>query len=374
MNSGEVERRLPVELAGRSYEIVVGDGLLARAGAEIARLLRRPRTVIVTDSGAGAHHLAPLRVALKEAGIASEAVTIPAGEASKSMEQFGDLLEQLLALGVERRDMIVALGGGVVGDLTGFAASVLRRGVDFIQIPTTLLAQVDSSVGGKTAINSRLGKNLIGAFHQPRLVLADVGVLRTLPRRELLAGYAEVVKYGLLGDLEFFQWLERHGAALLDGDARLQIEAVARSCEAKARIVVADEREEAGRALLNFGHTFGHALEAEAGYDGRVLHGEAVAVGMLQALRLSARLGHCALQDVIRAEAHFHAIGLPTSPTSLGLGAATPAQLLAHMQQDKKVVDGRLTFILAHGIGQAFITRDVDAGDVAAVLQTDAAA
>ena len=367
-------RRLTVRLADRPYEIVVGDGLLANAGEEIAPLLRRPRSVIVTDSSVALHHLEPLRTALETCGIACDSVVVPAGEASKSMPQLQELLEQLLALNVERRDTLIALGGGVVGDLTGFAAAILRRGVDFIQVPTTLLAQVDSSVGGKTAINSSRGKNLIGAFHQPKLVLADVGLLATLPRRELLAGYAEVVKYGLLGDLAFFQWLEVNGPSLIDGDPAIRIEAVARSCSAKARIVEEDEREEAARALLNFGHTFGHALEAEAGYDDRVLHGEAVAIGMLQALRLSVRLGHCTLQDLTRAEAHFRSIGLPTTSAAVGLGSVPAETLIAHMRQDKKVVDGKLTFILAHGIGKAFISRDVEVEDVASVLHDVAAA
>lgn len=366
-------RRLTVNLAQRSYEIVVGDGLLRNAGIEIGALLQRPRTVIVTDRSVSERHLAPLQESLQCHGIESHSIVIPAGEASKSMQQLESLLERLLELNVERRDVVIALGGGVVGDLTGFAAAILRRGVDFIQIPTTLLAQVDSSVGGKTAINSRRGKNLIGAFHQPKLVLADVGVLNTLPRRELLAGYAEVVKYGLLGDRDFFEWLESNGQRLVAGDSEARIEAVLRSCAAKARIVEQDEREQDMRALLNFGHTFGHALEAEAGYDSRVLHGEAVAIGMIQALRLSARLGHCASQDVVRTEAHFRAIGLPTSPAAVGLGDVAPERLIEHMQQDKKVVDGALTFILARGIGDAFVTRDVAATDVAAVLRGDAA-
>lgn len=367
-------RRLTVKLDKRSYDIVVGNGLLERAGAEIAPLLRRPRTVLVTDESVAEHHLMPLQSALREHDIASDGIVIPAGEASKSMAQLESLLERLLELNVERRDMIVALGGGVVGDLTGFAAAILRRGVEFIQIPTTLLAQVDSSVGGKTAINSRRGKNLIGAFHQPRLVLADVGVLQTLPRRQLLAGYAEVVKYGLLGDRDFFEWLEANGARVIAGDVNARIEAVERSCLAKARIVEQDEREQDMRALLNFGHTFGHALEAEAGYDDRVLHGEAVAIGMIQALRLSARLGLCPMQDVVRAEAHFRAIGLPLTPAAVGLGNTPPERLLEHMRQDKKVVDGALTFILARGIGDTFVTRDVTAADVVPVLRSDAAA
>jgi 3-dehydroquinate synthase len=363
---------LTVELAERSYDIVVGDGLLAEADRFIAPILARPFTVVISDETVAALHLDSLRTGLNMAGIDVAAITVPAGETTKNMAELERLLDRLLDLQVGRRDMVIALGGGVVGDLVGFAAAILRRGTDFIQIPTTLLAQVDSSVGGKTAVNARQGKNLIGAFHQPRLVLADVGVLDTLPAREMKAGYAEVVKYGLLGDTAFFEWLERHGADVLAGNREALRHAVVTSCRAKADIVTQDERENGLRALLNLGHTFAHAYEAEAKYGGDVLHGEAVAVGMIQALTLSHRLGHCPGQDLERARRHFLTVGLPTSPADLGLGDTAPAELIAHMYQDKKVDAGRLTFILARGIGEAFVSREVEEADVLAVLAGEA--
>ena len=360
--------RLHVALDSRSYDIVVGHGLLAEAARHVGPLLPRPRAVVVTDETVAALHLPALRDALAAGSIAVDEAVVPAGEASKSMAGLERLLDRLLDLQVERRDVILALGGGVVGDLAGFAAAVLRRGVDFIQIPTTLLAQVDSSVGGKTGINMPQGKNLVGAFHQPRLVLADVATLDSLPPRELRAGYAEVVKYGLLGDRPFFEWLEANGPALLAGDSGLRAEAVLTSCRRKAEIVAQDEREGGVRALLNLGHTFAHAYEAEAGYGGDVLHGEAVAAGMIAAFRLSVRLGLCSGQELERASRHFAATGLPVSAAGLGLAEATPERLLAHMRQDKKVADGRITFILLRGIGEAVISREVDEADVLAVL------
>ena len=362
---------VPVELGAGAYEIRIGAGLLAEAGDMLAGLLARPFTVIVTDRSVAELHLAALENAFAGSGIATKAIVLAPGEATKSFAELERLVDRLLALDVERRDIIVAFGGGVIGDLAGFAASVLRRGIDYIQVPTTLLAQVDSSVGGKTAINTPRGKNLIGAFHQPRLVLADVELLASLPRRALLGGYAEVVKYGLLGDAGFFDWLERHGPAVIAGDGAARIEAVANSCRAKARIVAADEREENGRALLNLGHTFGHALEAEAGLGERLSHGEAVAIGMVMAFELSSMLGLCPPADTARVRRHLAAIGLPTSTVAAGLGRLSADRLIDHMRQDKKVRDGKPTFILVRGIGAAFVSRAVSTAEVRAVLEQE---
>ncbi|MBS4046102.1 MAG: 3-dehydroquinate synthase [Alphaproteobacteria bacterium] len=349
-----------VDLGQRAYDIKVGGGLLEAAGEHIAPLLRRPFAVIVTDQNLAATHLDTLKRALALKNIGCEAIILPPGEKQKSYAGFEHLCEALLALKIERRDHLIALGGGVIGDLVGFAASVLRRGMDFIQVPTSLLAQVDSSVGGKTAINSRQGKNLIGAFHQPKLVLADVALLDTLSPRELRAGYAEVVKYGLLGDADFYAWLEQNGAKLLAGDIALRTEAVARCCAHKARIVAADEREEGERALLNLGHTFGHALEAETGYSQRLLHGEGVAVGMALAFHLSGRLGLCDKDLAPRVENHLAESGLPARLADVdGAKQFKPAVLLEHMKQDKKVRDGKLVFILAEAIGRAVERNDV---------------
>lgn len=365
---------LTVDLGERAYDIVIGENVLAEAGSYLLDVIARPNVVIISDENVAPLHLSALELSLDKAGIQHDSIILPAGESSKSFAVFQDLLNQLLALKVERQDTIIALGGGVIGDLAGFAAAVLRRGMNFVQIPTTLLAQVDSSVGGKTAINTDAGKNLVGAFHQPILVLADVGILSSLPQRELLAGYAEIVKYGLLGDIEFFSWLEKNGIALLDGDVFARTEAVRRSCRAKAEIVAQDEREGGIRALLNLGHTFGHALEAEAGYGGSLLHGEAVAIGMVQAFNLSAKLEYCSPADAARASAHLTAVGLATTPRQAGMNHAEADKLLHHMYQDKKVQDGKLTFILARGIGDAFITRDIEAADVLALLTEECAA
>ncbi len=362
-----------VDLGDRSYDIVIGAHLLPAAGARIAPLLARPYTMVVTDESVAALHLDSLSRSLHDAGIQHGTIVLPPGEMTKSFEQFESLLDRLLASNVERRDLIIAFGGGVIGDLTGFAASVLRRGVGFIQIPTTLLSQVDSSVGGKTGINTRHGKNLVGTFHQPKLVLADTAVVDTLPKRQLLAGYAEVVKYGLIDDPAFFEHLETHGMALIAGDQDLRKQAVAASCRAKARIVAADEREGGVRALLNLGHTFGHALEAQTGYGDRLYHGEGVAAGMCLAYDLSVRLDHCSAGDAGRVREHMSDVGLPTL-SEIGAGSNWSAKaLLDHMRQDKKVVDGRMTFVLARGIGQAFLTDDVDEADVLAVLDRELA-
>ena len=357
MNTRET---VQVALGDRSYEIHVGGGLLPQAGDLLKPLLRRPHVAIVTDENVAAAHLNTLQTSLTGANITFHSIVLPAGEATKNYQTFQDVLEQLLEAGIERSDTVIALGGGVIGDLTGFVASVLRRGIAFIQIPTSLLAQVDSSVGGKTAINSRHGKNLVGAFHQPVAVLADVDVLSTLPKRELLAGYAEVVKYGLIGDHDFFDWLDAHGGELISGDAKARTKAIVTSCRAKAAIVAADEREAGQRALLNLGHTFGHALEAATGYSDRLLHGEGVAIGMVLAFQLSEQLGLAKTGGAARIATHFQSLGLPTKISDIPGDTPSPEELMAHMSQDKKVVDGTLTLILAKEIGNAFITRDVN--------------
>ncbi|MBW7835188.1 MAG: 3-dehydroquinate synthase [Sphingomonadales bacterium] len=347
-----------VGLGARGYDIIVGPGILKDAGRYVAPLLTQRRTVIVSDETVARLHLDVLIAGLRREGIAAETVTVPPGEGSKSFAGLETLIDRLLSLAVERGDVIMALGGGVIGDLTGFAASILRRGVDFIQVPTTLLAQVDSSVGGKTGINTRHGKNLVGAFHQPRLVLADIDALTTLPARELRAGYAEVVKYGLLGDAVFFNWLEAHGQKVLALEPAAVMRAVVASCRMKADIVAEDEREAGRRALLNLGHTFGHALEAELGFSDRLLHGEAVAAGMVLAFELSVRLGLCPASDATRVRQHLQAAALPVTASDIGAPLGVDA-LRRHMDQDKKVAGGRLTFVLAHGIGRAFLSRDV---------------
>ena len=357
-----------VELGARSYQVRIGPGLIARAGAEIAPLLTRPRVAILTEERVAALHLEPLMAGLAAEGITASALELPPGEATKSWPHLERAVEWLLEQKVERGDVVVALGGGVIGDLAGFAAAILRRGVRFVQIPTSLLAQVDSSVGGKTGINSPAGKNLIGAFHQPALVLADTGLLETLPRRDFLAGYGEVVKYGLLGDAAFFHWLEEHGPALLAGDAALRVEAVRRSVAMKAGIVARDEHETGERALLNLGHTFGHALEAATGYSDRLLHGEGVALGCLLAFDLSARLGLCTQEAPERIAAHLAAMGMTRRLSDIPGTLPGPDTLIGLMAQDKKVVAGRMRFILAHDIGRAFVTDQVPPERLRALL------
>ena len=356
--------RIDVALGDRSYPILIDGGLLDAAGAEVAAVTGNSRVAVVTDATVAPLYLDRLRASFAGAGLTLAEIVVPAGEVSKNWRTLESVTERLLDLGVERNDAVVALGGGVVGDLTGFACAILRRGCRFVQIPTTLLAQVDSSVGGKTAINAAAGKNLVGAFHQPSIVLIDPDLLGTLPDRELRAGYAEVVKYGLLGDLTFFEWCEANVGALLGRDPAVLVEAIAVSCRAKAATVAADEREGGVRALLNLGHTFGHALEAEGGFSDRLLHGEAVAIGMVQAFAYSARTGLCSAADAARVRAHIAAAGLPVAPPF----AADPAALIEHMKQDKKMSGGRLSFILARGIGQAFVAKDVDLADVEAFL------
>jgi shikimate kinase/3-dehydroquinate synthase len=368
--------RVPVHLAERSYEILVGAGLLDRAGALAVPVMPRRRAVIIADSAVHALHGARLEAALAATGIEGRTIPVPPGEGSKGFPTLTEVIGRMLAGGIDRRTTVFALGGGVVGDLAGFAAAIALRGLPFVQVPTTLLAQVDSSVGGKTGINTEHGKNLVGAFHQPRLVLCDTATLATLPPRELRAGYAEVVKYGLIDDPAFFAWCEAHGAALLAGDAELQAEAVARACRAKARVVEDDEREEkpeGGRALLNLGHTFAHALEAEAGYDGRtLLHGEAVAIGMALAFRFSVRLGLCEAEEAERVAAHLAAAGLATSLRETN--RRWPAErLIGHMRRDKKAEAGSLAFILVRGIGQAFVSRDVPEAELRAFLAEEGA-
>ena len=357
-----------IPLDNRAYDVRIGQGLIQDAGAQIGPFLQRSRVAIVTDETVSALHLQPLQTALAAAGIDSEALVLPAGETTKSWPQLTRCVEWLLEQRIERRDIVIALGGGVIGDLVGFAAAILRRGVRFVQIPTTLLAQVDSSVGGKTGINSGFGKNLIGAFHQPTLVLADVGVLDTLSERDFHAGYGEVMKYGLLGDADFFAWLETN-APELRTDMALRQQAVAHSVRMKAAIVLRDETEQGERALLNLGHTFGHALEAATGYSDRLLHGEGVAIGCALAFDLSARMGLCSQEEPSRVLAHLRQMNLPASLSDIPGELPDDDALIALMGQDKKVVDGQLRFVLATGIGESFVSDAVESDVLAAVLR-----
>lgn len=362
-----------VALAERSYDILIEEGALDRAGEALAGFARSGRLVVITDENVAAAQLDRLEAALRRSNVAIEPIVLPAGEGTKSWVHLEALMDRLLALEVERSDHIVALGGGVVGDLVGFAASLLKRGCPFIQVPTTLLAQVDSSVGGKTAINTRAGKNLVGAFHQPSFVLIDPSVLDTLPAREVRAGYAEVVKYGLIDDADFFGWCEANAAALLAGDRAAQTHAIEKSVAAKAAIVADDERETSGRrALLNLGHTFGHALEAETGFSDTLLHGEGVAAGMALAFRFSARQGLCEGADADRVTAHLKSVGLPHDLPSAHV-QADGATLVGHMLHDKKMAGGRLPFLLARGIGQTYLDKQVDLAEVEAFLNEERA-
>ncbi len=363
-----------VELVGRPYEVLIGPGLLAAAGARIRPLLKRGRTAVVMDETVAGLHGPSLLQGLGAVDIAAEVITIPPGEGAKSFGGLETLIDRLLALELDRSDLIIAFGGGVVGDLAGFAAAIYKRGIDFVQIPTTLLAQVDSSVGGKTAIDTPRGKNLIGAFHQPRLVLADLDVLGTLPRREMVCGYAEVLKYGLLGDRVFFDWLEINAAAVLDREPGPLAYAVRRCVEMKAGIVAEDEREGGRRALLNLGHTFGHAVEAETGFDDALKHGEAVGLGCALAFRFSARLGLCSGQDVGRAVRTIAAAGLPTRLDQISGGPFAADDLIGHMSQDKKAEGGALTLILAREIGAALVARRSDPVALRAFLIDEGAA
>lgn len=370
----ESTRTIAVDLGPRSYDIAIGPALLDSAGSLISERLGERQTVIITDSNVGPLYAERLEHSLSEAGHTGRTIQIDAGEQAKSFVYLESLLDDLLSEGLERGTVLVALGGGVIGDLTGFAASIALRGVEFVQIPTTLLAQVDSSVGGKTAINSPHGKNLVGTFYQPRLVIADTETLKTLPPRELAAGYAETVKYGLLGDKAFFEWLENDGADVLRGDPVAQTRAIVRACEMKAEIVNQDERETGRRALLNLGHTFAHALEAETGFGGLLLHGEAVSIGMVLAFDLSVALGLCPAADAARVRTHFEKIGLPTHVPPHPTGAWNAKTLIAHMGRDKKVQAGRTSFILVRGIGDAFVTNEVDKAELTHLLDTLAVA
>ena len=358
---------LNVDLGARSYDILIGKNILSEAGKYIREVSPAKRAIIVTDEHVAALYLPSVEASLQQQGYRVNPIVIAPGEGSKSFAMLEHLLEVMLALKPDRKTLVVALGGGVVGDLTGFAASIVLRGIDFVQIPTSLLAQVDSSVGGKTGINSRHGKNLVGSFYQPRLVLVDTSSLRTLPKRELAAGYAEIMKCAAIADEHFFAWLEDYGNDVLAGEPKALEHAIAIACALKARIVAEDERESGRRALLNFGHTFGHALEAELGYDGRLLHGEAVAIGMIMAAELSFELGLCAASDVSRLHSHLVMRGLPvTLPPELK--GTAPEKILRHMQSDKKTVEGKLTFILLHRIGDATIKSDVPEEAVLKIL------
>lgn len=367
-------RSVSVPLGERSYDVLIGPDLLAEAGRLIAGRLGKARCGIVTDQNVARHHLAALEASLRAEGRHKGSIVLPAGEPTKSFDALGPLSEQLLEMGLERGDLVVAFGGGVIGDLAGFAAGILRRGVRFVQIPTSLLAQVDSSVGGKTGINTPQGKNLIGVFHQPSLVIADTDVLKTLPDREMRAGYAEVAKYGLLGDAGFFTWLEAACEDVLSMEQEALATAVETSVKAKAAIVARDEHETGDRALLNLGHTFGHALEAWTGYSDRLLHGEGVAIGMCLAFRFSERLGHCPAGTSERVARHLAAAGLPTQLSDIPGDAVDADKLVALMGQDKKVRDGKLTFILARGIGEAFVAHDVPSDEVRGFLASEIAA
>jgi 3-dehydroquinate synthase len=357
-----------VELGDRSYDILIGRGLIGKAGAEIGRRMPGIRAAVVSDETVARHHLARFTAALSSAGIDNVSVTVPEGESSKSFGQLERVVGAVLEARLERGDAVIALGGGVVGDLAGFAAGIVRRGMKLVQVPTSLLAQVDSSVGGKTAIDTHHGKNLVGVFHQPQLVLIDTATLSTLSPRHMRAGYAEVAKYGLINDAGFFAWLEQRWQGIFSGGAEREI-AVATSCRAKAAVVAADETETGERALLNLGHTFGHALEAATGYSDRLVHGEAIAIGMVLAHRFSAALGHCPAGDVDRVEAHFAAVGLPTKLSQVPGWLPDTQALLGLMAQDKKVSRGKLTFILTRGIGKSFIARDVPAEKVAGFME-----
>lgn len=360
-----------VELGARSYDIIIGNGLLDKSGELVLPFAKQNRVFVVTDETVAGLHLARLEAGLKAAGLTANTRTLPAGEATKSMTELDGLLGWLLGAGAGRDDTLIALGGGVIGDLTGLAASLMKRGMSFVQIPTTLLAQVDSSVGGKTAINTAHGKNLVGAFYQPRIVIADADTLKTLPKRELRAGYAEIVKYGLIDDLAFFEQLEATGADVIGLKDEAIAAAVARSCAAKARIVAEDEREGGVRALLNLGHTFAHALEAANGFGSELLHGEAVGAGMALALRYSARLGMMPAEEASRASRTLEAAGLVTDIARLDGGPYRAGELVEFMRQDKKARGARVPLILARGIGKSFIYPEADLSDVKAFLEEE---
>ncbi|QDH17502.1 3-dehydroquinate synthase [Swingsia samuiensis] len=362
--------KVNVTLSQHTYDVLIGPDLITRAGSFIAPRVRHKHVVIITNETVAALHLSKLQKSLEETGIRYDILKVPDGEESKSLACYSDTISRLLALGIERNTTILAFGGGVTGDLSGFIAATALRGIPFIQIPTTLLAQVDSSVGGKTGINSPSGKNLIGAFHQPVLVLADNSILSTLPRRQLVAGYAEILKAGVISSMELFEWCEKNGQAMLNGDPSTLAEGVRRACAYKAGVVATDEREQAsqnGRALLNLGHTFGHALEAELGYDGRILHGEGVSIGLHLAMALSVQLGYAPASDLARLDSHLRELKMPTS-FDWFKEPFSAKTLIAHMQKDKKIHNGKITFILLQGIGKAFTSRDVSIESVEKLL------
>ncbi|WP_339861460.1 3-dehydroquinate synthase [Paremcibacter congregatus] len=368
-----MSQKITVTVKDHSYPIYVGANLLEQAGEIIAPILSRPQSVIITDENVARHQLSRLEKSLTNAGIAFSTLILPAGEATKSFDQLQSVLDQLLGLKLERSDKIIALGGGVIGDLVGFAASIYQRGIGFIQIPTTLLSQVDSSVGGKCGINTPRGKNLVGSFHQPDLVLTDVTTLDSLPERQVRAGYAEVVKYGLINDVDFFTWLESNGEKIITGDRLAQTHAILTSCRAKAHVVAEDEKEKGNRALLNLGHTFGHALEAECGYADTLIHGEAVAIGMVMAFDLSVRMGLCPQADAETVRQHLERLALPTRISdpkhALSNIPMTAQRLFDHTLHDKKASGGKVTFVLTRGLGQAFLCRDVAPNDIKAIFQ-----
>ena len=362
--------KLRIDLKENSYDIIIEHGLLSNLGTLISQKFVKPKTFIVTDNNISVHWLEQTIESLSAQGISPKVLEVPAGENTKSFINLEKIIDQLLESKVDRGSLLIALGGGVIGDLAGFAGAVTLRGIKVVQVPTTLLSQVDSSVGGKTGINVRQGKNLVGSFYQPSLVAIDTQVLKTLPPRQLFAGYAEVVKYGLIKDCSFFDWLELNGKKVLEGDKLAQQFAIFTSCRIKAEIVEADEKEQDLRAILNFGHTFGHALEAEAGYDGNLLHGEAVSIGMVMAIELSKNLGHLSGQDAGRAVEYIRSIGLPTNINSIeGSNSWHPDGLIQHMQHDKKVSNGQLRFVLIKGIGEAYLTADVEKKQVFGVLE-----
>ena len=362
--------KLRINLKENSYDIIIEHGLLSELGALISKKFGKPKTFIVTDSNIAVHWLKQTIESLSAQGMSPKVLEVPVGESTKSFINLEKIIDQLLESKVDRDSVLIALGGGVIGDLAGFAGAVTLRGIKVIQVPTTLLSQVDSSVGGKTGVNVRQGKNLVGSFHQPSLVAIDTQVLQTLPSRQLFAGYAEVLKYGLIKDRSFFDWLELNGKKVLEGDKLAQQFAIFTSCRIKAEIVEADEKEKNLRAILNFGHTFGHALEAEAGYDGNLLHGEAVSIGMVLAIELSKSLGYLSGQDAGRAVEYIRNIGLPTNINSIeGSTSWHPDGVIQHMQHDKKVSNGQLRFVLIKGIGEAYLTADVERNDIYRVIE-----
>ena len=362
--------KLRINLKENSYDIIIEHGLLSELGALISKKFGKPKTFIVTDSNIAVHWLKQTIESLSAQGMSPKVLEVPVGESTKSFINLEKIIDQLLESKVDRDSVLIALGGGVIGDLAGFAGAVTLRGIKVIQVPTTLLSQVDSSVGGKTGVNVRQGKNLVGSFHQPSLVAIDTQVLQTLPSRQLFAGYAEVLKYGLIKDRSFFDWLELNGKKVLEGDKLAQQFAIFTSCRIKAEIVEADEKEKNLRAILNFGHTFGHALEAEAGYDGNLLHGEAVSIGMVLAIELSKSLGYLSGQDAGRAVEYIRNIGLPTNINSIeGSTSWHPDGIIQHMQHDKKVSNGQLRFVLIKGIGEAYLTANVERNDIYRVIE-----